>query len=336
MQAQSIFWPRIVPYIPGIIFFGLAALAPFLTQDAYLLDTLILVLLWGALAGAWNVAGGYAGQVSLGHAAFFGLGAYCAVLLTVFWEVSPWIGMFLGATLSTVAGLIIGYLSNRLRGPYFALATIAFAQMLLIVFSRWRAVTMGSEGLPVPFRVGFIHFGFATKPPWLFLALAFALLVYAVSIFLEVSRLGYQLAGVREDEDAAEALGIDTRRLKVIAIVLSAFLTSICGTFWAQYIGFVDPFYVFSIDLSIRFALMAIIGGTGTAIGPFFGALLITVLESYLRATFSGVQSGFTGIYLIIYGVLLIIVVRFLPQGLAVWLAQLLRRGLKRNVAVNP
>lgn len=335
MQAQPTFWTRTTPYVSGVVFFGLVALAPFITQDAYFLDTLILILLWGALAGAWNVAGGYAGQVSLGHAAFFGLGAYCAVLLTVFWDFSPWIGMLLGATLSTIAGLVIGYLSNRLRGPYFALATIAFAQMLLIVFSRWRAVTMGSEGLPVPFRIGLINFGFTTKLPWLFLALGFALLVYGVSIFLEVSRLGYQLAGVREDEDAAQALGINTRRLKVIAIVLSAFLTSICGTFWAQYIGFVDPFYVFSLDLSVRFALMAIIGGTGTAIGPFFGSLLITALESYLRATLSGIQSGFTGIYLIIYGVLLIIVVRFLPQGVSVWLAQLLRRRGKKRVTVE-
>src|SRR5216117_2514918 len=148
------------------------------------------------------------------------------------------------------------------------------------------------------------------------MALAVALLCYAVEVYLERSRVGYQLAGVREDEDAAEALGIPTRRLKVGAVTLSAALTSVCGSLWAQYVGFVDPFYVFSIDLSIRFALNTIIGGMGTALGPFLGSILITSLETYLRATFSGLKTGFAGIYLVIYGTALILVVRFAPEGL--------------------
>jgi len=135
-------------------------------------------------------------------------------------------------------------------------------------------------------------------------------------MYLERSRVGYQLAGVREDEDAAAALGIATRRRKVQAIVVSAAMTSACGSLWAQYVGFVDPSHVFSIDLSVRFALNSIIGGIGTALGPFLGSLLITSLETYLRATFSGVEASFTGIYLIIYGVVLILIVRFAPDGL--------------------
>ncbi|TMQ24869.1 MAG: branched-chain amino acid ABC transporter permease [Candidatus Rokuibacteriota bacterium] len=139
---------------------------------------------------------------------------------------------------------------------------------------------------------------------------------YAVEVYLERSRRGYQLAGVREDEDAAEALGIATRRLKVWAVTLSAALTSVGGSLWAQYVGFVDPAYVFSIDLSVRFALNTIIGGMGTALGPWLGSILITSLETYLRATFAGMKTGFAGIYLIIYGVVLILVVRFVPEGL--------------------
>jgi branched-chain amino acid transport system permease protein len=154
------------------------------------------------------------------------------------------------------------------------------------------------------------------------MALVVAVLYYAMQIYLERSRVGYQLAGVREDEDAAEALGIPSRRLKVWVVTASAALTSVCGTLWAQYIGFVDPFYVFSVDLSIRFALQTIIGGTGTALGPFLGAILITSLETYLRAMFSGVKTGFTGIYLVIYGVVLILVVRFAPDGLGGLLAR--------------
>ena len=300
----------------AVIFFGLAAITPVVVRDAYFLDSLVLILLWGALSAAWNVAGGYAGQVSIGHASFFGIGAYSAALMVVRFGRGPWLGMFVGVILSIGAGFIIGFLSNRLKGPYFALSTIAFSQVLLIGVSRWRGFTAGGEGIPVPFRPGLATLGLG-HVGWVYMALAIALVCYAVEVYLERSRVGYQLAGVREDEDAAEALGIATRRLKVGAITLSAALTSVCGSLWAQYVGFVDPSYVFSVDLSVRFALNAIIGGMGTALGPFLGSLLITSLETYLRATFSGVKAGFTGIYLIIYGTALILVVRFVPEGLA-------------------
>ncbi len=305
--------------------FGASALAPLAIRDGFFLDSLILILMWGAVSGAWNVAGGYAGQVSLGHSAFFGVGAYSAALMATRWNASPWLGMLVGAVVATGAGLIIGYLSNRLKGPYFALATIAFSQVLLIVASRWRGFTAGSEGVPVPFRPGLWTLGFASKASWVYLILCLALGVYLVQVYLERSRIGYRLAGVREDEDAAEALGIPSRRLKVMAVAASAALTSVCGTLWAQYVGFVDPFYVFSVDLSIRFALNAIIGGIGTAMGPFVGSILITSLETFLRASFSDVRGGLIGIYLIIYGCLLIVVVRFIPQGLVGWFGQRFR-----------
>lgn len=314
-------------HLGAIALFGLAALAPLVTGDAYFLDMIILILMWGAISSAWNVAGGYAGQVSLGHAAFFGIGAYAAAVLTVHWGISPWIGLVLGMALSIVAGLVIGVLSNRLRGPYFVLATIAFAQVLLITASRWREMTMGSEGIPVPFKPGFWTLGLQSKVAWLYLTLAFALVLYAVQVYLEVSRMGFQLAGVREDEDAAQALGIPSRRLKVLTIAISAALTSAGGTFWAQYVGFVDPFYVFSIDLSVLFALNAIIGGVGIALGPFLGSILITSLEHYLRATLSGIAPGLIGIHLILYGCLLIVMVRFVPQGLVGALGALFDRG---------
>jgi branched-chain amino acid transport system permease protein len=308
-----------------IIVFGGSALVPLVVRDGFLLDSLVLILLWGAVSGAWNVAGGYAGQASLGHSAFFGIGAYSTALIATRLNGSPWVAMVIGAAVATLAGLVIGYLSNRLKGPYFGLATIAFSQVLLIVASRWRAFTAGSEGVPVPFRPGLWTLGFASKVTWVYIMLALALGIYAVQIYLERSRLGYQLAGVREDEDAAQALGIPSRRLKVLAIAVSAALTSACGTLWAQYVGFVDPFYVFSVDLSVRFALNTIIGGIGTAMGPFVGSILITSLETSLRATFSDVRGGLVGIYLIIYGCLLIIVVRFIPQGLVGWFGQRLR-----------
>ncbi|HXG05086.1 MAG TPA: branched-chain amino acid ABC transporter permease [Candidatus Binatia bacterium] len=319
-------------YGPALLLFGVAAAAPLVVHDAFLLDGLILILLWGALSAAWNVASGYAGQVSLGHSAFFGIGAYAAALLSARFDQSPWVGLALGVVLSLGAGAVIGYLSNRLKGPYFALSTIAFSQVLLIVASRWRGFTAGSEGIPVPFRPGFATLGLG-HVAWVYVALVVAVLYYGVQVYLERSRLGYRLAGVREDEDAAEALGIPTRRLKVAAVTLSAALTSVVGSLWAQYVGFVDPFYVFSVDLSIRFALNTIIGGIGTALGPYLGSILITTLETYLRATFSGVKTGFTGIYLIIYGAALIVVVRFLPEGLAGLAARLAGRPARVPVA---
>jgi branched-chain amino acid transport system permease protein len=296
------------------VLFVAAAVTPLVTRDVFILDSVILILLWASLSAAWNVAGGYAGQVSLGHAAFFGIGAYAAALMSARGR-SPWLGLVIGIALSVGAGAMIGYLSNRLKGPYFALSTIAFAEVLKIVASRWRGFTAGSEGVPVPFRPGFATLGLG-HVAWVYLILAVALLAYALQIYLERSRVGYQLAGVREDEDAAEALGIATRRRKVQAIVVSAALTSLGGSLWAQYVGFVDPSHVFSIDLSVRFALNSIIGGMGTALGPFLGSVLITSLETYLRATFSGATAGFTGIYLIIYGTVLILIVRFAPEGL--------------------
>src|SRR5204862_2709188 len=183
----------------AIILFAAAGLTPLVVRDVFILDSVILILLWGALSAAWNVAGGYAGQVSLGHAAFFGIGAYAAALMSARYAQSPWLGLVVGVALSVVAGALIGYLSNRLKGPYFALSTIAFAEVLKIVASRWRGFTSGSEGVPVPYRPGVWTLGLGDVA-WLYLILGVAGGCYAVQVYLERSRVGYQLAGVREDE----------------------------------------------------------------------------------------------------------------------------------------
>jgi branched-chain amino acid transport system permease protein len=305
---------------PAVGFFAAAGLAPLVVRDAFLLDSLVLILIWGASAAAWNVAGGYAGQISLGHSAFFGLGAYGAAIVGARWGLSPWLGLAAGALVATAIGLVIGYLSNRLRGPYFVLATIAFSQVLLIAGSRWRGFTAGSEGIPVPFRPGFWSLGIADKRVWVWIVLALAIAAYLVALYLERARRGYQLAAVREDEDAALSLGVPARRLKVAAICVSAALTAACGALWAQYVGFVDPFYVFSVDLSVKFALAAVVGGLGTALGPFLGAALVTTLETYLRGQFGGIGGGLIGIYLIIYGFALIVMMRWAPNGLVGWI----------------
>lgn len=309
-------------YLPAIAFFLVAGLAPLVVKDAFLLDGLVLILVWGAAAAAWNIAGGYAGQISLGHSAFFGVGAYCAALSSTVWNISPWIGLLIGAAIAMLTGVVIGFLSNRLKGPYFVIATIALSQVLLLAASRLKAFTSGSEGIPVPFRPGFWSLGIADKSVWVWIVLTLAVLVYLVQVYLERSRRGFQLAAVREDEDAARSLGVPALHLKVAAISVSAAFTAVCGGFWAQYIGFVDPAYVFSVDISIKFALATIIGGLGTALGPFLGAALVTTLETSLRAQFGGVGAQFIGTYLILYGIALILIVRFAPRGLVGWIGE--------------
>lgn len=303
-------------YLPAVAFFALAGLAPLAVRDAFFLDALVLILIWGAAAAAWNIAGGYAGQISLGHSAFFGLGAYAAALAVTRWGLTPWTGLLIGAAVAAATGVIIGFLSNRLKGPYFVIATIALSQVLLIAASRLKGFTSGSEGIPVPFRPGFWSLGIADKSVWVWIVLVLAVLVYLMQVYLERSRRGFQLAAVREDEDAARSLGVPARRLKVAAVAISAAFTAVCGGFWAQYIGFVDPAYVFSLDVSIKFALASMIGGVGTALGPFLGAALVTTLETSLRAQFGGVGAQFIGTYLILYGLALILIVRFAPRGL--------------------
>ena len=171
---------------------------------------------------------------------------------------------------------------------------------------------------------------FTGKLAWTVIALCYVAGVYGLGVWIARSRFGFQLIGMREDEDAAQALGVDTRLLKVVAIALSAFLTALGGTFYAQYIGFVDPGYVLSIDLSVKFALMCIIGGLATPAGPILGAVLITALEMFLRAKLGGAKSG---LYLIDYGGLLIAIVRLMPDGIVAGVPRLLERWKRDHAA---
>jgi len=314
---------------PGILFLG-ALIVATASSNLFLQDAVIVILLWAAIASAWNISGGFAGQLSLGHAAFFGLGAYTSTLMNVHLGLSPWVGMLCGAVLAAVVGVFIGLASTRLRGPYFAMATIAFAAALQVVAGRWYSLTGGNEGIPIPFKVGFENFMFSSKFSWNIIALVYVIAVYSIAVWIEHSRFGFQLAGMRENESAAEALGIHTRWLKIAAISLSAFMTALGGTFYVQYAGFLDPGYVLSFSLSIKFALMCIIGGMATPFGPILGALLVTVLEMYLRAHLGG---GSSGLYLIVYGVLLILVVRLMPEGLIIGVPKLWQRMRASPVA---
>lgn len=286
---------------------------PLLIKNDFYLDGLILIFLWGAFAGAWNILAGYAGMMSLGHNAFFGIGAYTSTLLLLHFGLSPWIGMVVGGFLASAVGLILGIVCFRLRSHYFALATLAFGEVAYIVSVNLRSLTGGSEGLALPIQPSFYLFSFAGKLPYVYIGLFFFLAVIAISYAIEHSRLGYYLLAFRENENAARALGVKTGRVRLIAMVLSSFLSAIMGSFCAQYVVFIDPSSVMRIQISVQVALFAIVGGIGTALGPAIGAIIFVPITMFLRAKMG---TSLPGLHLIIYGVILVLVLIYMPQGI--------------------
>ena len=295
---------------------ALVALPPLLPK--YALEVLISILFFGYLGACWNILGGYGGQFSFGHAAFFGLGAYTSTLLFLHGGVSPWIGMLAGGLLAAGFGLFAGYLSFRygLRGPYFSLVTLAFAEMLRVVAVNWKAVG-SSLGLVVPNRGSApALFLFAEKLPYYYVILTMAVGALVITRAMERSRMGYALAAIRENEDAAEAAGVDALSTKLSAMALSSFLTALGGTFYAQYFSYIDPSLTFGPAISIGGLLPAIVGGAGTVTGPLLGSFVLTPISELTRAALR----GRAGADIMLYGLVLILVISFLPNGLVGWI----------------
>jgi branched-chain amino acid transport system permease protein len=306
---------------------GLAVVALLLALPAvlssYAISVFILIFFYAFLGQAWNIVGGYAGQLSLGHAAFVGIGAYTAALLARDAGITPWLGMFVGGALAALLGAVIGYLGFRfgLRGFYFALLTVAFAEIARIVTANME-LTGGAVGFYITFTGDPREFQFASNRPHYYIALALMLLATGVAAWIERHRFGVYLSALREDEGASEALGVNTFKYKMLAIVVSAFITGMGGTFYAFYYLSLQPNTVFGIPLSVEITIRPIVGGAGTLLGPILGSFLLTPLAELSRAYFS--TGGLTGVHLIVYGVLLIAVVLFLPQGIYPYLRRLL------------
>jgi branched-chain amino acid transport system permease protein len=295
---------------------ALALVAPPFASP-YVVHILVLVLFYAYLGTAWNILGGYAGQFSFGHAAFFGIGAYTSTLLLTGAGVSPWIGLWAGGALAAAFGCLAGFLAFRygLRGPYFALVTLAFAEMLRLVAVNWRAVG-GPMGILVPLPPAgssLWRFQFRDKLPYYYVALALLALALWVTRRVEGTRLGHALAAIRENEDAAEASGVNTQAAKLWAMALSSFLTAVGGTFYAQYFAFIDPTLTLGVSVSVEILLRPIVGGPGTLVGPLLGSLVLTPLSELTRWAIRGRP----GLDVMIYGLVLVLVVTFVPRGLA-------------------
>jgi branched-chain amino acid transport system permease protein len=299
-----------IAFVVAILAVGLA---PVFVKNDFYLDGFILVFLWGAFAGSWNIISGYAGMVSLGHNAFFGIGAYTSTLLLLNFGLTPWLGMLVGGLLASCVGLLLGIVCFRLRSHYFALATLAFGQVTYIIAMNWRSLTNGAEGLAMPIEPNFLNMAFTSKLSYLYIALSLLLVVIAISYAIEHSKLGYDLTAFRENEDAARALGVKTGKVRLIAMAISSFLAAVIGTIYAQYLVFIDPSSVIKIQISIQVALFAIVGGLGTGLGPAIGAMIFIPITIYLRATLG---TSLPGLHQIIYGIILIVVLLYLPKGI--------------------
>lgn len=292
-----------------------AIAAPFLVQARYAQHVLILILLYVTLGSAWNLLGGFAGQLSLGHAAFFGIGAYSAAIISSKSSLSPWLGMLIGPLLVLPLASLVGWICFRLRGPYFTLATIAIGEMVRLVALNWRGLTGGAVGIVIPPS----GFNGTNKLPYYFIILVIALGTVALCYVISRRKLGYYLLAIREDQETAESIGINTTRYKLIALSISAALTALAGAFYANYFLFVDPSIVLPLSLSVEIVLMAIIGGLGTVQGPVIGAILLKLSSEIFRNQFANTN-------LLIYGLLLVLVILFLPEGLLGGFRKLMRR----------
>jgi branched-chain amino acid transport system permease protein len=316
---------------------ALAALAttliilPLVVRSSFAIDIFIRVLLFSFIGVAWNLMGGYAKQLSLGHAAYFGLGAYTSTILQIDFGISPWIGMVAGGVVAMLASLPIGALCFRLRGPYFTIATIATAQVLMLIFLKFRDFAWGAEGTTIP-NLGNapLMMQFEAKAAYYYIALGLLALGLAITYRIERTWMGYYLVAIGEDEDAAEAVGINAPRVKRHIYLISSFLTAFAGTFYTQYIYFIDPNTAFSFNVSVEAALVSIVGGIGTLWGPVVGTVLLEATSALLQ---SWLGSSIGGVQLTVYSLILMAVILWRPTGLIGVMTEAVQRIARHRLA---
>ena len=292
----------------------LLLLFPLVITQTYLIHVMILVFMFGMLGVAWNIMGGYAGMFSFGQAAFFGIGAYTSSFLLVTFHVNPWIGLMAGGVVAALMAAAIGYPCSNLRGHYFAIATIAFGEIVRIHFNNWKLVN-AAEGITIPMvNESLANFMFhSSKLPYYYIILAFLLLALVICYFVANSKMGYYFRAIKESHDVAEVLGVNVVRYRLIAIMVSAFLSAMAGTFYAQYILYIDPESVMLLAISIQIVLISMLGGAGTIMGPVIGAAILIPIAELTRIWLG--HRG-TGVDMLIYGFLITLISVYQPQGI--------------------
>jgi branched-chain amino acid transport system permease protein len=292
--------------LPIIMILALLAVLPLIGLSSYLMHMFILVIMYSIIGMGWNLLGGYCGQVSFGHAAFFGVGAYTAGLLYSKLGLSAWWGLLVSVPVLTVFSFVIGFICLRLRGPYFALATLAMGEVLRVTSENLVKFTGGDVGILLRERTW-------VGKTWYY----YIILLLAIGVFLLVkkvieSKLGYYFVSIREDQDAAESLGIDTTFYKTIALCLSGAITGLAGAFYTNYMGYIDPKVVFALhDISIVTIMVVMVGGVATYWGPTVGAIIMVFLAELIRS-----NPGLGAAHQTLFGILLIFIIIFLPNGI--------------------
>ncbi|MFS2009187.1 branched-chain amino acid ABC transporter permease [Azospirillum sp. CT11-132] len=301
---------------------ALAAVLPLAITEPSQQNFLILILMGAQMGVAWNIVGGYAGQVSLGHAVFYGIGAYTSTMLLLTLGISPWIGAVAGGLVAALFALAMGWPCFRLKGHYFAMATIAVAEIMQILVTNSDFLE-GAVGLYLPMdRSGWTWLIFLSKLPYYYVILGLLVLTVLVSWAIERSHIGYYFRAIKDEPEAARALGVSLTRYKLIALSVSAFLTAMGGSFYAQKEMFIDPGSVLATTISIKIALIAILGGVGRLMGPVLGAVILITIEEYSRTLFGSTGSGTD---MIIYAAMIILVAVFSPSGVLGLLGDLRR-----------
>jgi branched-chain amino acid transport system permease protein len=302
---------------------AMAVLPIFLGARPFELRLLTIMFLYAAMGQAWNLLAGYAGQTSLGHGMFFGIGAYTSTMAVSGIGLNPWLGGLLGSAVAASVGIVIGLACFRLKGHYFVIATLVLAESLSLAFADWEWVG-GAMGLQLPIEEpSLLALQFhQDKRPYYYLALLLVVLATALVVWLDRRKTGHVLRAIRDDEEATRSLGFSPMRYKLLAMALSAAIIAFCGTFYAQFVLFIDPPSVLSLQLSVMIALVAIVGGIGTAAGPILGAAVLVTVSEYARISFSG--SG-RNIDLMLYGLIIMAVAVYRPAGLV----SLFGRGIR-------
>jgi branched-chain amino acid transport system permease protein len=318
------------------------AVFPSFVKKPYILHMGVMLFLAVIQGQAWNVIGGYAGQYSVGHAAYFGMGAYVTMMLLEVSGVPPWWGIWVAMAASVLLSVVIGAITFRLRGPYFVLASIAVAEIIRLAALHLRGFTRGAEGILLsaipPLHLFGVEIEFFTKRSFYYAGLLLAVATILVNFAVEHSKLGYYFQAIREDQDAAHSVGINLTLYKSVALAISAAFTAASGGFFAMFVKFIDPNIAFGLDVSVGIVLICIIGGIGTILGPVLGAMVLVPLSEVLRNPRGLVQVGIVETYLsnahlLVYGILVVVVILFAPDGVLGVIRKSFTRSRKSRAA---
>lgn len=299
---------------PFILIGILIFILPFINNNINFHHVMIIFLMYAGLGEAWNIITGFTGQTSFGHAAFFGIGAYTSTMLFYKYQISPWFGMIFGIVLSVVVAGLVSYPCFKLKGHYFAIATMAIGEIIKQLFVSWDYVE-GATGIMIPIvDESLVSYQFhSSKLPYFIIVFILFAITFLLARYIENNKMGFYLKAIRESAEAAESIGIDTTRYKLYAMIISAGLAAAFGTFYAQYILYIDPFMVFDLDISMKIVLLTVLGGIGNVYGPVIGAAILVPLSEYTRIQLGGTGKG---IDLMIFGALIVIVACLEPQGI--------------------